>query len=184
MVQVISSKHTCFVSIGNCVSEQMATTCGVPKGSILRPLLVDCYMLPLCQIIQNNKVSYHNHADDTQIYISLTLGASTCALFKIVHLLPLLYFLYLVKHTKMSWSMKCPYKVVLPCFGRKTLSCKNISNQAGYYCLLLLIILLSLLMKVLRPLHPQTNSSHSTLKSSFSGLYADIEMTIMFWSDM
>lgn len=63
-----------FVSTGNCVSEQLAMTCGVPEGSILGSLLLNLYMLLLGQIIQNIKVAYHNYADGMQIYISLTPG--------------------------------------------------------------------------------------------------------------
>ncbi|KAF7650764.1 hypothetical protein LDENG_00121070 [Lucifuga dentata] len=45
---------------------------GVPQGLILGPLLFNLYMFPLAHILQNNKVSYHNYVDDTQIHIAIS----------------------------------------------------------------------------------------------------------------
>ena len=56
-----------FVSI-----ERTKITCGVPQGSILGPLLFKIYMVPLTQIMEHYKISYHTYADDTQLYISVS----------------------------------------------------------------------------------------------------------------
>ena len=61
-----------FVSIGNARSPPQDCTFGVPQGSVLGPVLFTLFLSPLA-VISSFGVDHHQYADDTQLYVSLSL---------------------------------------------------------------------------------------------------------------
>ena len=51
-------------------SKTQELKCGVPQGSVLGARMYAMYAHPMSNIVNQHDASYHNYADDTQLYIA------------------------------------------------------------------------------------------------------------------
>ena len=75
----LSGRSQC-VSVAGVLSELSELVFGVPQGSVLGPIEFCIYTIPLGAIMRHYNVSYHIHADDTQLYLSFDLNSPSEAL--------------------------------------------------------------------------------------------------------
>ena len=62
--------RTQTVTVNEVKSSPSLLTCGVPKGSVLEPILFILYTQPLSGVISHHSVSRYMCADDTELYKS------------------------------------------------------------------------------------------------------------------
>jgi len=64
------SSWSFHVKCDNHLSSLYSSSCGVPQGSVLGPLLFIMYNTPLSTLISSLSLNHHLYADDTQLFFS------------------------------------------------------------------------------------------------------------------
>ena len=75
------------VKIEDTFSDKVTLSYGVPQGSVLGPVLSTLYTTPLSAIISSFDINHHLYADDTQIYMSLSVSNAKESLEKLQYCL-------------------------------------------------------------------------------------------------
>ena len=75
------------VKIEDTFSDKVTLSYGVPQGSVLGPVLFTLYTTPLSAIISSFDINHYVYADDTQIYMSLSVSNAKESLEKLQHCL-------------------------------------------------------------------------------------------------
>lgn len=75
------------IKLDDVLSPSVTLPFGVPQGSVLGPILFTLYTTPLSTVIQDQAISHHLYADDSQLYISFSSGDSTRSLNSLKHCL-------------------------------------------------------------------------------------------------
>ena len=70
LIRSYFSDRTQRVQIDGIMSDFASLLCGVPQGSVLGPVKLCLYLLPLGAILRHHNIGYHINADDTKLYIS------------------------------------------------------------------------------------------------------------------
>ena len=73
------------VKIENTLSDKVLASYGVPQGSVLGPVLFTLYTTPLSAIISSYGINHHVCADDTKIYMPLSVSNAKESLEKLQH---------------------------------------------------------------------------------------------------
>ena len=75
------------VKIENTFSDKVTLSYWAPQGSVLGPVLFTLYTTPLSAIMSSFDINHHLYADDTQIYMSLSVSNAKESLEKLQHCL-------------------------------------------------------------------------------------------------
>ena len=68
------------IKLGNCLSSRSDLSFGVPRRSVLGPLLFTLYITPLSSLVSGHDIPHYLYADDSQLYASFSSSDSAAVL--------------------------------------------------------------------------------------------------------
>ena len=80
----LQNRHQSVI-IKDTLSDKVTLSYGVPQGPVLGPVLFTLYTTPISAIISSFDINHHLYADDTQIYMSLSVSNAKESLKNLQH---------------------------------------------------------------------------------------------------